>query len=167
MVRASKKKTGASLARHASSGNYATPVEFVDAVKRRFGIAHFAWDLAASEENTKADRWYDERQDSLKQDWTRHLGDSWLNPPYGHIEPWAAKCHESFCGASAIRRLFLLVPAAVGSNWFANHVDARALVLLLNGRICFDGKNPYPKDTILACYGLKPGYAVWRWKDQP
>jgi hypothetical protein len=63
------------------------------------------------------------------------------------------------------RRIFFLVPAGVGANWFARHVDKKALVLFLNGRLSFDGIAPYPKDCILACYGLKPGYEVWPWRD--
>jgi phage N-6-adenine-methyltransferase len=141
---------------------YETPLEFIDAVKKRFGIKHFAYDLAASAANTKATLYFDEAVDSLKQDWSKLRGDLWLNPPYAHIAPWAEKCAASAINGSR-RRIFLLVPAAVGSNWFAQHVDGKALVLLLNGRICFDGKAPYPKDCILAVYGAKPGYEVWRW----
>jgi hypothetical protein len=36
-------------------------------------------------------------------------------------------------------------------------------VLLLDGRISFDGTAPYPKDCVLAYYAIKPGYEVWRW----
>ena len=57
-----------------------------------------------------------------------------------------------------------LVPAAVGSNWFRDYVDGKALVLLLNGRLSFDGAGPYPKDCILCLYGIEPGYEVWSWR---
>jgi phage N-6-adenine-methyltransferase len=155
-----------------SKQDYATPPEFIDAVKRRFGIREFAYDLAASKENTKAKHFFCEEQDSLKQDWPRaitesgrsHVGPAWawLNPPYAHIAPWAEKCAASAHIRSG-RRILFLVPAAVGANWFAQHVDGQALVLLLNGRISFDGKAPYPKDCILVGYGLEPGYEVWSW----
>lgn len=146
-----------------SKQDYATPPEFMNAVKLRFGIPAFAYDLAASRENTKARHFFCEEQDSLKQDWMRLRGDLWLNPPYAHIAPWAEKCAASRPHGIE-RRIFFLVPAAVGSNWFAQHVDGKALVLLLNGRISFDGKAPYPKDCILAVFGMKPGYEVWPWK---
>ena len=156
-----------------SKQDYATPLEFIDAVKKRFGIREFSYDLAASKENTKARHFFCEEEDSLAQDWTKLRGHLWLNPPYAHIAPWAEKCaaschfdmRPSHAKQNADRRIFFLVPAAVGANWFAQHVDGKALVVLLNGRISFDGKAPYPKDTILACYGFKPGYEVWRWKD--
>lgn len=148
---------------------YATPFEFIAAVKARFKIRGFAYDLAASAENTKAAQYFTEEQDSLTQYWGKLRGPLWLNPPYAHIAPWAQKCAESALpGGSngpSLRQIYFLVPAAVGANWFAQHVHKKALVLLLNGRISFDGKAPYPKDCLLAVFGVKPGYEVWRWKD--
>jgi len=145
-----------------SKQDYATPPEFIAAVKKRFCIDHFTYDLAASATNTQARFYFDEKIDSLKQDWSKLDGDLWLNPPYANIRPWVEKCATTITGRR--RRIFFLVPAAVGSNWFADHVDLEALVLFLNGRISFDGKAPYPKDCILAVYGVPPEYAVWRWK---
>lgn len=156
--------SGAAHHRGESKQDYATPPEFIAAVKRRFGIRDFDHDLAASLENAKALRFFSEAVDSLAQDWSALRGDLWLNPPFANIAPWARKCAESGC--SIDRRIFFLVPAAVGSNWHAQHVDGHALVLLLNGRISFDGKGPYPKDCCLAIYGAAPGYEVWRWKEQ-
>jgi phage N-6-adenine-methyltransferase len=149
--------------------NYSTPKDFIDAVKGRFGITEFAYDLAAEVENTKAKHFFCEEEDSLAQDWSKLSGDLWLNPPYSRIGPWAQKCaetpianiHENTC---INRRIFFLVPAAVGSNWFADYVDGKALVLLLNGRLSFDGIAPYPKDNLLAVYGEWPGYEVCRWR---
>ena len=155
--------SGAAYHRGESKQDYATPPEFIVAVKRRFSIREFAWDLAASAENTKAADFFGEAADSLTQDWSLCWGDLWLNPPFSNIAPWARKCAESGC--SIDRRIFLLVPAAVGSNWHAQHVDGHARTFLLNGRISFDGKGPYPKDCILSVYGIQPGYEVWRWKD--
>jgi phage N-6-adenine-methyltransferase len=164
--------TGASFARGSSKQDYETPSEFIAAVKSKFGIVDFAWDLAADARNAKAPNYISEREDSLSVDWERlkPSGDNWLNPPFDRIAPWAKKCAdtmridvipESRC------RIFLLVPAAVGSNWFAEHVYGHASILALNGRICFDGKAPYPKDCLLAIYGgglTEPGFGVWRWK---
>ena len=149
-----------------SKQDYATPKIFIDAVKRRFNIREFAYDLAASLENTKAKYFFCEEQDSLKQDWTKLKSPMWLNPPYSNIAPWAEKCERTTWVNPHTRQIYFLVPASVGANWWAQHVDKRALVLLLNGRISFDGIGPYPKDCALICYGVAPGYAVWRWKDQ-
>jgi hypothetical protein len=63
----------------------------------------------------------------------------------------------------------MLVPAAIGSNWFRDHVDGRALVLALNGRLAFIEGKPddlYPKDCILALYSpfVASGFEVWSWR---
>jgi hypothetical protein len=41
-------------------------------------------------------------------------------------------------------------------------------VLALNGRITFVGqKDPYPKDTILACFGFGvSGFDIWTWPEK-
>jgi phage N-6-adenine-methyltransferase len=143
-----------------SKQDYSTPDDFMFALKERFGYP--TWDLAASPENTKCDHFYTEKEDSLSKNWHHNLGFQWLNPPYENIEVWAAKCaFESTLRA----KIFLLVPASVGSEWYKNWVEPYAYVLGLNPRLSFDGKNPYPKDCILAIYnyGLT-GFKTWRWK---
>lgn len=154
--------TGAAHHRGSSKQDYATPREFIDAVEARCGRMRF--DLAASAENAKAPEWYDEQQDSLARRWSALRGNLWLNPPFGDIAPWAAKCAATLPRPCASDRIYLLVPASVGSNWFARQVDTKALVLFLSPRLSFDGKNPFPKDCCLAIYGEVPGYACWRWK---
>ena len=155
-------KTGASFSRGTSRQDYQTPVDFLVAVGKRFGP--LSVDLAARFDNTVAPQFIGPELDSLTEQWHKRKGLLWLNPPFDKISPWACKCaNESKLGA----RILFLVPASVGSNWFAEHVHNHAHVLLLNGRLSFDGVAPFPKDCILACYGfhdLKPGYDVWRWK---
>lgn len=146
-----------------SKQDYETPDEFIVAVKGLLGIEGFTIDLAASYENSKAGaHFYSEAEDSLSMNWadSASSGWAWLNPPFSHIEPWARKCAESGI------KIAFLVPAAVGSNWFRDWVDGKALVLLLNGRLSSDGIAPYPKNCILCLYGVEPGYKVWDWKKQ-
>lgn len=154
--------SGAALNRGSSKQDYATPPEFIEAVVKRFG--RISYDLAASPENTKSEHYFSEAQNSLAQDWhslSDGVANLWLNPPFDNISPWALKCAEE--GQRGARILFL-TPASIGANWFAKHVHNKALVLALNGRICFDGKNPYPKDCILSCYGFGvTGFNVWGW----
>ena len=179
---------------------YGTPKVFLDAVKARFGIKHFDWDLAATKANAVdglgsvrsyfgPDHFAAGCRNALSpdNDW-KDVDDRidnanlWLNPPFADIAPWVEKCAASAWwesekskrgpGAADGRRIFLLVPAAVGSNWFSMHVHKKALVLVLNGRITFDGcppnpktgkVDPYPKDCMLCVYGAKPGFDIWRW----
>ena len=92
-------------------------------------------------------------------------GNLWLNPPFSKIEPWAAKCAASAPFGQDQRRVFLLVPAGVGSEWFAQHIHEKALVLAVRPRLTFVGHSaPYPKDTILAVFGEPPGFETWRWQ---
>lgn len=145
-----------------SRQDYATPPEFIEAVKRRLGIAEFAVDLAADRDNSVANEFYTYTLDALKRDWVFN-GWDWLNPPFARITPWTTKAfEESRRGA----RIAMLVPAGVGANWWRDWVHGKAFVLLLNGRITFVGETmPYPKDCALLLYGpdIAPGYDVWTW----
>ena len=152
--------TGASLARGKSKQDYATPCEFIAAVEARFGNIDF--DLAAHAFNAVISNYFDHERNSLAQDWHLLAGTLWLNPPFGDIAPWAAKC------ASVRHRrgwTLLLVPASVGSNWYANYVAGKAFEMPLRPRLSFDGKNPYPKDLALFAFGFGvSGYETWKWK---
>lgn len=153
-----------------SRQDYATPPEFIEAVEKRYGPV--AFDLAASAHNTKHEDYYslERGTDSLSQAWwqaTEKSGVLWLNPPFSDIAPWAKKCAAE---APRLRSsvIAMLVPAAVGSNWFRDCVWGKARVELLNGRICFDGKHGYPKDCMLCIYrsASRPNdIGIWRWTD--
>lgn len=155
-------KTGASFNRATSKQDYATPDDFLKAVRARFGRLSF--DLAAHKGNYVEPKYFDLAADSLKQDWSELTGLLWLNPPFSDIAPWAEKCAiESTKGA----RILFLVPASVGSNWFAKWVLPFSKVYFLNGRLTFKGAaDGYPKDCLLADFGAdgKGQCDVWRWK---
>lgn len=158
-----------------SRQDFPTPPSFLGAVANRFGAIDL--DLACRPDNMVAPLGVTQELDSLTQDWSDPMywnkeanvvesGESirvaFCNPPFADIDPWAAKC--SSCQLLP-RWTLLLVPASIGSNWFTNHVNGKALVLGLNPRISFDGKAPYPKDCLLACFGFgSVGFDVWRWK---
>ena len=151
-----------------SKQNYGTPPEFLAAVKKLLGIDKFKLDVAASADNAVSAIYYDEAHDALKDEHSWDVdGWSWLNPPYSNLEPWTRKaCFEAANGA----KIAILLPASVGSNWWRNWVNGKAVVLFLNGRLTFVGeKAPYPKDSALLLYwgGVTPAlarYSVWDWK---
>lgn len=156
-----------------SRQDYSTPEDFIDVVRRRFGPP--VLDLAASADNAKAPVWFGPggvHEDALAVPWSPSPspekvpdGLRWLNPPFANIAPWARKCISAAeCGAE----ILLLVPAAVGSNWFADYVAGHAMVYLLNGRLCFDGKNVYTKDCLLAHYRPSGacGICIWKWRTE-
>lgn len=145
-----------------SKQDYQTPPEFLVALKNRLGIQDFDIDLAASKENAVCLSYYDEEMDSLKQSWVRK-GWGFCNPPYANIRPWVKKaCDEVQKGA----KVAILVPAAVGANWWRDYVDQQASVWFLNGRLTFVGAaGPYPKDCAVLLYGpFHPVYSVWNWR---
>lgn len=143
---------------HASKQDYGTPRDLLDAIEARFGA--ITCDLAADAHNAVAPAFFDANANALLQPWPRGL--LWLNPPFVRIAPWAARCARS---ASPERRILLLTPASIGSNWFAEHVHGRAKVLALSPRVTFAGcTTPYPKDVILSAFGYAPGFDVWRWR---
>jgi hypothetical protein len=150
----------------------ATPPEFVEAAARLV-CGTVAWDLAANASNAKAPRWLGpggEHPDALAVRWHRlaraHDEWLWLNPPYGEISAWAAKCAaESWLGAP----ILLLVPAAVSTEWFNDYVFGKAEVYALRPRVTFVGhRHGYPKDLMLCVY--RPGaiprksFDTWNWK---
>lgn len=151
-----------------SKQDYGTPPEFIAAVKHGLGIQEFAYDLAATNENTQAPRWWTPEQDSLKQTWDCVRGWNWLNPPYNHIEPWVKKAYDASLKNDI--SIAMLLPASVGSNWWRAYVHEESRVWLLNRRIKFVGANDVsPKDHALILYApwLDPGYRIWDWEMEP
>lgn len=173
-----------------SKQDYRTEQAFLAAVKRRFGVTEFDIDLAASAENAVAPLYYTVDDNALVQPWrTKARGLAWCNPPFDDIAPWVER---AWTESRAATRIAMLVPAGVGSDWWAESVHGKAFVLLLNGRLCFienwrttidpasvrkfeagkiaaphfyKAKPLYPKDCCLLIYGpdVAPGYEVWTW----
>lgn len=145
---------------HRSSQVVCTPPEFLAAVTAKFGP--LGLDVASDVGNSVAGDCWTPTGDGLKQSW-ESPGLAWCNPPFGRIAHWVAKAHsERVLGNASL----LLVPASVGSNWWANDVHHHAQVWFLSPRLTFVGHtNPYPKDLALLHYDFGiPGYATWRWK---
>lgn len=148
-----------------------TPREFLQAVEDRFGP--IGWDLAASAGNAVTGRFLGpgspHGEDSLAVDWAMlpdQVGKTlWLNPPFGNIRPFVAKAARmapALPGSSIV----ILVPASVSTEWFAECVHRRALVLAIRPRLTFVGsKDPYPKDLAALVFGrwVVPAFDTWRW----
>lgn len=164
---------------------YGTPWEFLFQVWALLGITKFDCDLAAMPSNRKCGVYLAPPEmagqigehispagyDSLNHSWSFGRGWNWLNPPFARIGPWAAKACREFTDNRV--QTAMLVPAGVGSNWWRDFVHRKAQVLVLNGRLVFEGTpinpktgepDPYPKDCALLLYGRAPGYWIWNWK---
>lgn len=160
-----------------SKQDYATPMELIQAVEKRFGaIVH---DLCAHEQNKRVASYYSKEQDCFKQAWGHDFvrGNLWGNPEFGggFIARFMEKAYvESRSGREGL--IIVLTPASIGAEWFAEHVEGKAKVIGLRPRLSFDGINPYPKDTMLSVYGRDTsepqgssikylsGFETWRWK---
>src|SRR5678816_3104738 len=141
----------------ASKQDYGTPWWLIRAIEKQLG-RKFDVDLAASPENMKAVECLTKKHDSLNYPWAETFDDKlcWLNPPFARIAPWVEKAYEET--RESHLKIVMLVPAAVGSNWFANFVYDKARVLFLRPRFAFEGQevnpntgkaDPYPKDCML------------------
>lgn len=148
-----------------SRQDYGTPPAFLEAVKKRLNIQDFEIDLAASRANRVTELYIDAELDALEVfTWRTGLGWHWLNPPYANIGPWVQRAWEEWNGSTSTATA-VLIPAAVGANWWREWVHDKARVLFLNPRLTFVGcKDPYPKDCALLLYGQPSGYEVWTWK---
>ncbi len=148
-----------------SKQDFGTPWSLIGAVQERFGKIGF--DLAASAENTKHQRFYSIADNALVQDWGKleGLGLLWLNPEFRDIRPWAEKC---LLHASKVR-VAMLTPASVGANWYRVFVFKRADTSFLNDRITFDGAEyAFPKDCMISVFGpaMSGQFEVWSWDDK-
>ena len=145
-----------------------TPDDYLTVVRNEFTIVH---DLAANAENYVHPSYYSVENNAFDHDWHRHpllsLPNTWLwlNPEFANIKPWARKCYEEMEQGA---RILMLVPASVGSTWFAEWVENKAVVRFNLGRLTFKGNTkPYPKDTMLCLYNkhMTPSMGTWAWKE--
>lgn len=163
-----------------SKQDYTTPRAFLDAVARQFGSIDI--DLACRTDNMVAPLGiaHDRNLDALQQDWAdpmywnlidnviesgAELRVAFLNPPFANIRPWAAKLEQC---RWLPRWTLMLVPASMGSAWWADHVLNKAMVYGVP-RMAFGGQDGpeqlYPKDLALICagYGVA-GQSYWDWR---
>lgn len=155
--------TGASYHKGSSEQIVCTPEDFLAAVTARFWS--FDFDLAATRDNAITSKYFGPRstlgENSLVADWP-DKGIMWLNPPFFNLKPWVSKCSKYKSGG----KIFLLIPASVGSNWWAEFVHDRSFVIFLRPRLTFVGSiTPYPRDLALCVYRYgATGYQTWKWK---
>jgi phage N-6-adenine-methyltransferase len=148
--------------------NYRTPRDLLFAVQRKFGV-RLAFDIACDRENAVAPQgFYYPEHDALASAWPTLGADeaAWCNPQFNRSSAFARVASESpHC------RTLMLVPASVGTNWWAEYVAPFALVAFLRPRIVFlnpDGSRceaGINRDCALLAYGWQPGvhvYEDWR-----
>ena len=152
----------------AGQQSYRTPPAFLSAVLRRLGWEKFDLDLACTQADcvAKLGVYRDLGQDALALDWSMLRGlDCWLNPPFGLSKAFARKC------AASKAQVAMLVPASVGSAWFAEYVDGCADVIFLRPRIVFLEPDGTPcgaginRDCMLVVYPNAGGNQAYTCED--
>ena len=114
-------------------------------------ILGFEIDLAATKENALCKEFVSPEQDFLSIKSPERLTDgwAWCNPPYG----------KRGCGAWVkqilkMRKSVTLVPASVGTQWFAPVWDLASYVFFIRGRLRFVGApGPAQFDSCLVIKG--------------
>lgn len=133
------------LYRSTKRHDWETPRHVFDALHSEFG---FSVDVAASADNALCSRFYTEQEDGLAQSWGGEV--CWMNPPYGtQIKHWVAKARrESERGATVVG----LIPARTDTRWWHEHIEGRAEVRFIKGRLRFSGATinaPFPSAVIV------------------
>lgn len=153
---------------HRSRQDYQTPPNLLDALEERFG--EFTWDCAASAGNTIVPGRFFSKDgvSAFDANWAKLFTRAdllFINPEFGHIQYEWAPLVTHWTQRLPWLRLIMLTPAAVGSEWYREHIEDKALVNPLNPRLAFVGEPTYPKDCMVSCFGFGvTGFRVWRWQ---
>lgn len=146
-----------------------TPDEFIAAVENRFGKIDV--DLAGDHNLHVVGSWYGPGSqrgvDSLAVSWVG-IGHGFLNPPFGNITPWVEKCAKEIATNDTRLQIGVLLPAALETNWFSDHVYNKASVLILKPRLKFKGHaHDFPKGLMYCLYSKYNvgGIKIWDWKE--
>jgi len=115
--------------------DWPTPDELFDPVEAEF---HFTLDAAADVTNARAIKFFSTTDNSLKQDWGKHV--VWLNPPYGartgKLVDWVRKSSDAAAkGATVV----MLILARTNTNWFHEICLKYGEVRFIKGRPKFGG----------------------------
>ena len=124
----------------ASSQNTETPHDFFMAMQSYWDIT-FKYDMAASDDNSKCNHYFNERDNSLSKPWPKD-GWCWLNPPFRKLSQFVPKVNaEAACGS----RIVTIWPLSGDLNQIVTYQNAE--VNIVHGRV----------------WGLVRGVMLCRW----
>ncbi|MFA5053181.1 MAG: DNA N-6-adenine-methyltransferase [Parcubacteria group bacterium] len=153
--------------RHKSEQEVGTPPEFIAAIEKRWG--KITLDLAASDKMHVCDEYFTPQIDGLKQDWNIPAAIEFCNPPFGKIGPWVKKAAYTTHSTGFMRpTILILVPAAIETRWFRDHVYTHAKIHILVPRLKFVGHDSgFTKGLVLCEYPAPEwdiGFYYWHWR---
>jgi phage N-6-adenine-methyltransferase len=124
-----------------------------DLLSLLYGVFRFDLDPCSPRKDgpVKARVRFTAADDGLSLPWH---GTVFVNPPYGRaIGDWIAKARSEFEQGNA-KRVVLLVPSRTDTSYWHEHIQGRAKVWFLRGRLKFSGgKQSAPFPSALAVYG--------------
>lgn len=112
---------------------WATPLSIFNPINEIFD---FVLDPCAAHETAKCKIYYTEKENGLKQDWSK-IGNAYVNPPFGRELPkWMKKCYEeSIKGITVV----MLIPARVDTRYWHDYAFKYArCICFVKGRITFE-----------------------------
>ena len=123
---------------------WSTPPE---TFKRLDFIHSFNLDPCATAENTTCPKFFTEKDNGLKQDWSGYR--VFMNPPYGReIKHWMKKAYEeSLKGALVV----CLVPSRTDTQWWHDYA-VKGRIQYLKGRLKFGNATnsaPFPSAVVV------------------
>ena len=126
-----------------NTDEWETPQDLFNILNKHFV---FEFDVCATKENAKCDRFYSKEDDGLSKSW---IGTCWMNPPYGRkIGEWVAHAFKrSQCGATVV----CLLPARTETRWWHEYCK-KGEIPFLKGRLKFsNAKNnaPFPSAIVV------------------
>lgn len=125
---------------------WSTPQDFYDKLNNEF---HFTLDPCSDEYNHKCEKYYTEKDDGLKQDWSGET--VFVNPPYGRaIKDWVQKSYEE--SKKNNTKVVMLIPARTDTKYFHKYIYHKADIRFIEGRLKFgDSKNaaPFPSMVVV------------------
>ncbi len=134
-----------------NTDHWETPWPLVKGLEEEFGP--FQLDPCATAENRKAEGWWTERDDGLKQGWYGLR--TFCNPPYSTIDLWIRKAVEEQAKGTLV---VMLLPVRTDRDWWHDLVQPHAEVRFLRGRQRFIG----PDGTTLGRPVFASAIAIFR-----
>lgn len=126
------------------TNEWSTPQDFFDKVNDEF---HFTIDVAATHENAKCTKYFNESDNALTKSWDNEI--VWCNPPYGRtLGEWVKKASMATGGV-----VVMLIPARTDTKYFHEYIYGKAEIRFIKGRLKFgDSKNSAPFPSMLVIY---------------
>lgn len=128
-----------------------TPQWLFDKLDKEF---HFTFDVCASANNTKCNKYWNVEQDALKHNWAANKEVYWMNPPYGReVGVWIEKAYnESLKGATVV----CLIPSRTDTKYWHDYCMKASEIRFIKGRLKFgDSKNSAPFPSAIVIFNRK------------